>query len=86
LKRGIQERITGAELVTPLDSELSGGIVVFSFPRMATLGLGAVTEKLYRDHNIGCNVLPWGIRLSPHMYNLMDEIDRVVDAVKSLNI
>ena len=84
LQSRIRKGIDGAEIVTPLDPELSGGIVVFSFPKMAGMDLGALLEKLYQKHNIGCNVLPWGIRLSPHIYNLMDEVDKAVEAVRSL--
>jgi selenocysteine lyase/cysteine desulfurase len=83
MKNEIRKRISGAEIVTPLDPELSGGIVVFSVPELAAMDLGAVLESLYQKHNIGCNVFPWGIRLSPHIYNIMDEVDKVIDAVKS---
>jgi selenocysteine lyase/cysteine desulfurase len=84
IKNEIQKRISGAEIATPLAPELSGGIVVFSVPKMADMDLGAVLESLYQKHNIGCNAfLPWGIRLSPHIYNIMDEVDKVIDAVKS---
>ena len=86
LKKETRERVAGAEIVTPLDSGLSGGIVVFSFPKMADQDPGAVLENLYYKHNLGCNVLPWGIRLSPHIYNLMDEVDKVVEAVKNFRI
>jgi selenocysteine lyase/cysteine desulfurase len=40
-------------------------------------------EGLYQQYNIGCNVMPWGIRLSPHIYNTMEEVDKVVSAIQS---
>ena len=84
LKMRLKERIPGIEFRTPLAPELSGGIVVFD---VAGVGLNKALDILYHEHNIGCAVFvgdSGGIRLCPHIYNTVEEIDRAVDAVASL--
>lgn len=44
-------------------------------------------DTLYAEYNIGCAVFGGelqGIRLCPHVYNTMEEIDLAVDAVVRL--
>ena len=84
LKMRLKERIPGIEFRTPLAPELSGGVVVFD---VAGVGLNKALDILYYEHNIGCAVFvgdSGGIRLCPHIYNTVEEIDRAVDAVASL--
>jgi selenocysteine lyase/cysteine desulfurase len=84
LKNRLQKRLPQVVFITPLDSELSGGVVVCQVPGA---DLSKALDILYAEHSIGCAVFGGelqGIRLCPHLYNTMDEIDRVVDAVASL--
>ena len=77
MKEAVVERFPNVQFVTPMDPQLSAGVVIFSLPGVSRRDL---FEGLYRDHNIGC-APTGGIRFSPHMYNTMDEVDRVVEAI-----
>ena len=84
LKEELGKVIPGISFTTPLDESLSLGVIVFDSP---TIDRAKALTTLYEQHNIGCTVYggeTGGIRLSPNIYNSMDEIDRVVAAVKSL--
>lgn len=84
LKRNLKKRIPGIQFHTPLKPEFSGGVVVFNVPG---IDLSTVLNTLYREHNIGCAVFGGdlaGIRMCPHIYNTMEQIDKAVDAVASL--
>jgi len=81
IKDGVNKRINGTKIVTPLEPELSGGVVIFTVPGMDR---SKAMNTLYQEHNVGCAVMGGGIRLSPHIYNTMEEVDRVVNAAKSL--
>ena len=84
LKEKLQKRIPSVKFITPLASEFSGGVVAFNPPG---IDLSKALNTLYHDHNIGCAVYPGDsgrIRLCPHLYNTMDEIDKTVHAVASL--
>ena len=82
LRRGI-EAIPGASILTPSDPAISAGILIFSLP-----GIGGTDafEALYRDHNVGSAqaALVDGVRLSPHIYNTMADVDRVLDALREI--
>jgi len=82
MKNEVQKKISAAKLVTPIESELSGGIVVLAVPGMEKMDSNTVLETLYQKYNIACNVLPLGIRLSPHIYNTMKEVEWVVAALR----
>ena len=44
-------------------------------------------ESLYRDHGVGCVAMGGefaGIRFSPHVYNSMDEMERLVGIVSRM--
>ena len=58
--------------------------MVFKIPGM---NLDGVLNKLYEEYHIGCAVFGGdlaGIRMCPHIYNSMDQIDNAVDAVAAL--
>ncbi len=84
VKRALSERFPNARFHTPLAPKLSAGVVVFALPGVATRDL---YNALYSEHRIGCAAMGGefdGIRLSPHIYNTMDEIDRVIHAIALL--
>jgi selenocysteine lyase/cysteine desulfurase len=84
LKQGLSAAIPDIAFRTPLDPQLSAGVVVF-LPRQADAR--QLFERLYADHNIAGAAMGGGftgVRLSPHIYNTMAEIERVIEVVASL--
>jgi len=77
LKEQIKSKVPQAVFVTPLSPDFSGGIVVINLPGKE---IHEVTDKLY--HKYGIATAPsGGIRLSPHVYNTMKDIDFTVKAI-----
>jgi isopenicillin-N epimerase len=77
LKQQIKSKIPQATFVTPESPQYSGGIVIFNLPGKE---IHEVTDKLYHTHKIAA-APSGGIRLSPHIYNTMKDIDYVVKAI-----
>ena len=75
-------RIDGVHLWTHADPERSGAVVTF---RPGNVDIPKLAAALYRNDRIGCATRTGsdrpGIRLSPHIYNTMAEVDRAVAAV-----
>jgi selenocysteine lyase/cysteine desulfurase len=77
------KKLPGVKLWTDLDPARSAAIVIFQPGSLDVRKLGpALTEK---DHII-CTTRTGqqnpGLRMSPHFYNTMDEMDRAVGAIK----
>jgi selenocysteine lyase/cysteine desulfurase len=74
--------IDGAHIWTHPDPLRSGAVVTF---RPGTLDIPRLAAALYKNDRIGCATRSGsdrpGIRLSPHIYNTMAEVDRAVSAV-----
>ena len=81
LKTQIQSKIPQAQFVTPLSPELSGGIVIINLPNNE---FHEVYDKLYSNYGIA-TAPSGGIRLSPHIYNTLKDVDVVVDALKEIS-
>ncbi len=81
LKEGVRTHVPGAQLLTPIDPALSGGVVLFTVRGM---DMERAFEMLYERHGIGCALMGETIRFCPHIYNPMDDVHRVVEAVQSL--
>ena len=82
LRTGILASVEGAELVTPDDPALNGGVVVFS---VAGWDHAAVFERLYEEYQIGGALIgPERLRLCPHVYNTMADVEQVVDVLAAL--
>jgi selenocysteine lyase/cysteine desulfurase len=75
-------RIDGVKLWTHPDPSRSGAVVSF---QAGTLDVSKLSAALYRNDRIGCATRGGadrpGIRLSPHIYNTMAEVDRSVAAI-----
>lgn len=69
-------RTEGAEAVTPLEPERRAGIFAFRTP--ATERISAAL----RDAGVVFSVREGAIRLSPHLYNTVEEMERVVDVME----
>jgi isopenicillin-N epimerase len=81
LKTQLRNEIPQATFVTPWEPSFSAGIVIINLP-----GKDAreVTDKLYRTYRIASAAAGGGIRFSPHIYNMMKDIDYVANAVAEL--
>ena len=81
LIEGLRE-IEGVRLWTHADPLLSGAIVTF---QPGNLDVRKLAAALYNSDRIGCATRTGtdrpGIRLSPHFYNSMAEVDRALGAV-----
>ena len=80
LKQQIQSKIPSATFVTPLSPTFSAGIVIIS---LSGKDNKEVYQKLYDNYGIAC-ASTGGIRLSPHIYNTMEDVDKVVNALVKL--
>lgn len=80
LKQQLKKNVPQATFVTPLAPEFSGGIVIFNLPGKE---IHEVNDKLYHTYKIAA-APSGGIRLSPHIYNTMKDIDYVVKAIGEL--
>lgn len=81
LKGSLAEAVPGVRFHTPRAPELSAGVVVFALPGVAHRD---VFNALYQEHAVGCAAMGGefdGIRLSPHIYNTLAEVDAVVAAI-----
>lgn len=74
LKQGLA-KIRGARLVTPMDPRLSGGVVVTRFEGHEPQ---KVYQQLYARHGVAGAA---GLRLCPHVYNTMEDVERAIRAV-----
>jgi selenocysteine lyase/cysteine desulfurase len=84
LKSQLMRHVPGVRFHTPLRPEDSGGVVVFSAPGV---DLEGALNALYHEHGIGAAVFGGdlaGIRLCPHIYNTLDEMEYAARAVSSL--
>ena len=82
LKEKISTKIPQATFVTPLTPNMSGGIVTLNLPGKQPQD---VFQKLYEVHGIACSS-SGGVRLSPHIYNTMEDMDKIVAALASLAV
>lgn len=77
------KKLDGVKLWTSPDPERSGPVVSF-LP--GNLDLKRLTAALYEKDNIACTTRGGadrgGLRLSPHFYNLHEEVDRTLAAIK----
>ena len=81
VKEGLRETIPGVRFFTPLEEISSAGVVVFEIPGKDH---DAIFQGVYETHRLGCAGMHGdfvGIRLSPHIYNTLDQVEVAVDAV-----
>ena len=81
LRSKINQALSGrVKFVSPQLPAVSGGIVIIELTGKSS---PEVYQKLYSQHGIAC-APSGGIRFSPHIYNAVGELDRVVDALKNV--
>lgn len=99
LKEKIIENWGEQSLFSPMDEELSSGLVSFNpfddhFGETGELGVGDLYDKLY-EKNIITRTISFkdkrsdtgkkrGLRISTHIFNGYDEIDKVLDEIKTI--
>ena len=80
IKEGLSG-LPGVTLSTSMDPALSGGVVIF---KPGDLDPRKVFDKLYTTYHIAGAGMGPNVRLSPHIYNTLDEADRAVAAVAEI--
>jgi selenocysteine lyase/cysteine desulfurase len=79
------QKIDSVEVLTPTDPALRGSIVTFRSPK---LGFNKMFERLLVDHHLRCRpVAEVGLdatRISTHLFNSIEECDRLVGAVREV--
>jgi len=81
IREGLADAVPGVRFHTPLAPELSAGVLVFALPGVSH---GEVFQGIYETHHLACTGRGGvfdGIRLSPHIYNTLDEVGRAVEAL-----
>ena len=76
LKEGLAD--AGASLLTPMDRDLSTGVVIMEVPADNRQTL---LDAMYKEHGIA-GATTGGLRLCPHLYNTEDHVDRAIAGVK----
>lgn len=77
LKEGIAE--LGLPLATPMQPHLSGGVCILEVAGDRQ----AVFDRMYREHGIA-GAPTGGFRLSPHVYNTMEHVERAIEGLQTL--
>ena len=78
LKEGATE--AGIPLVTPMADALSAGVVIIEVPAESR---AEVFSRMYDDHGIAGST-SGGLRLSPHLYNTAEHVERALAGLKAL--
>jgi len=77
--------IDGIEILTPSESELRGSILTFRTDRMPFRDL---YQRLSREHQLRIRIVTEvdlnAIRISLHVFNNEEEVDRVIEGVRSV--
>jgi len=76
----VSERIPGTVFHTPADPALSAGVVVCAPPGLEPR---PTLQRLYQEHRIAL-ASTGGIRISAHLYNTLEEVDRVAEALAAV--
>jgi selenocysteine lyase/cysteine desulfurase len=82
LKEGLA-KINRVQLVTPMDPALSGGVVISQVEGFDREKMGALVKDLYEKHGIG-GAATGGLRLCPHVYNTMADVEAAIRGARAL--
>ena len=80
----LQKQIPSARFHTPIAPELRAGVVIFSAPGMDPRKTFQTLYEKYQVASAGRTGDFPGIRLCPHIYNTMADVERVVAAIARL--
>ena len=82
LKEGLS-KINRIKLITPMDPNMSGGVVVAQVPDLDRAKTSALVKDLYEKYGVA-GAATGGVRLAPHVYNTMDNIALAVRGMREL--
>lgn len=82
LKNGLA-KINRVKLITPMDPKLSSGVVVSSIDGLDRKQMAAFANDLYARYGVA-GAPTGGLRLCPHVYNSMDDVEQTIRAVREL--
>jgi selenocysteine lyase/cysteine desulfurase len=77
----LAQEIPGVAFLTPDAETARAGVVVFELPGRDH---DAIFQEVYRTHRLGCAAMHGlftGIRLSPHIYNTLEQVEEAVEAL-----
>ncbi len=80
LREKISENVPDVQWVTPGNKEFNAGVLICNIPGK---DFRSLFGQLYEQHKIA-GAPTGGLRFCPHIYNTMDEVARVADAVKQV--
>jgi len=82
LRAGLKNTVPSSVFLTPLNTELSAGITVFTLPEPDA---ERIRRALYDKYNVSALCIPMNgqslLRFCPHIYNSYDELDTVVNGL-----
>jgi selenocysteine lyase/cysteine desulfurase len=82
LKTGLA-KINRVKLVTPMSPEMSGGVVIAQVAGLDRQKTGALINDLYDKYGIA-GAATGGVRLAPHVYNTMADIEQAIRGMREL--
>jgi len=82
LKQGLA-RLNKVKMITPMDPQLSGGVVISQMPDLDRPAMSNLVKNLYEKYGIA-GAATGGLRLSPHVYNSAADVDLAIRAVQEL--
>jgi isopenicillin-N epimerase len=86
--RELVDGIGGLKLCTPNHGELRGGLTAFLVPK--TVDAQALRKRLWAEYRIETNAIDWSdrqfFRVSTHIYNTLNEVERLEAALKELMV
>ncbi|HEY2013670.1 MAG TPA: aminotransferase class V-fold PLP-dependent enzyme [Bryobacteraceae bacterium] len=82
LKEGLA-KIKRVKLVTPMTTEMSGGVVITQVEDFDRAKTGALVQNLYDKYGIS-GAATGGVRLAPHVYNTMADIELAIRGMHEL--
>ncbi len=82
LKNGLA-KINKVKLITPMDPKLSGGVVISSIDGVDRKQMSALVNDLYTKYGVA-GAATGGLRLCPHVYNSMEDVEQTIRGVREL--
>jgi len=82
LKQGVA-KLNKVKMITPMDPKLSGGIVIFGLAGLDRKQTAGFVNDLYVKYGVA-GAPTGGVRLCPHTYNTMEDVDKTVRGVREL--
>ncbi len=82
LKEGLS-KINRVRVITPMDPRLSGGVTVSELVGMDRKQTAAFVNELYVKYGVA-GAPTGGVRLCPHTYNTMDDVEQTIRAARQL--